>query len=399
MFCRENLNAGIWSYNFEDIKNGVYRGKDTEVLFFQHIMAMLNVANITWVPFEEQIWSDSSQSKSLINQIRFGQVDIHSAFVTFSPQRFNAVRFIYPFSYEHMSLAVPKEPAEANYLRLSSSSVLTSIFALLILFKFLHVSKNLYIPTSLRNLQSTTLFVLIISIALSVVLKMYKINLTALAITPKSRIPKTILQLAEQLQAGRYRMIDKATSSFIYEDVNKTGSPAEFGTLKRALDRFPPVIVPAKMICKKILENVRNPIAKYVYLNTEVKIESICDKRNQSEIQIIPVPNGSFYTRSFIVSPNCTGLKKRIDKLAVSGNLNLHRYRMLRATLKTPAGKSSVKNKKTLKYQNSQKLPFYREIFLLLIVALGACILIWLLELVSSNVCRVLGVCFYTGTS
>lgn len=375
-----NLNVGIWSYQVRDIKNGVYRGSDTNILFLQHMLALLNVRNLTWVSVEENGWLDLSNKNSLTNQLRSGLIDVHSGLMIVNFERLKLFNFSFPVTFEQMSLAAPKDSPATPYLQLNSSPLWTFILLILFLIRLAILSKSLFIPIPFRKLRLTSLILILIGIGLSVAFKCYKINLTAAAVAPSAEVPKTLAQLAEKLEAGSYRLVDKGPNTFVFEEVNKSDSK-DFTSLKRALDKFPTHIVAAHQICHTVAVTTVDQPVKYVYLNTDDRTRLLCE-RYLSQMQIVQVPSALYYARSFIFSPNCKKLRDSITYMAASGNLAVYRHYMFMAK----AGRENGAPKKTTKFKKSDKflifrnLQFYRQVFQVFLGTIGLCILAWIIE-------------------
>lgn len=384
----EKANVGIWSWSTGDIsKDGVYTGRDPEVLLLQSLLISLKVKNLTWVSVSQSGWFNLTDKSSLASQIRDGFIDIHSSFMIFTADRFNLFSFAYPFTYEHMSLAVVKHSPATTYLRLISSFFWGFTFMALFLAKLLLMSQDFFVPTLLRKLRLSSLVFVLFSVGISATLKFYKINLTALAVAPNAEVPVTLRELANQLETGTYRLVDKSTSNFVFEDVNKSDSHADFAILKKALAKFPPYVLSVEEICSTVANPKANELVKYVYLNTEENIKVFCD-RYFSQFQLIPIQNSGFYTRSYIFSPNSTELRKKITRLASDGNLAIFRYHLSlrKAKAETSAPKRTGKFKKSESFNNSRQLTFYRQVFQLFFGALAVCTLAWALENVGSKI-------------
>lgn len=377
----DNLNVGVWTRNAPDIKNGVYKGSDFEVLLFQFILTSLNLRNITWIPVSETGWFSLSDGNSLASHLRSGRIDIHSGMMFYSVERFNLFTFTYPLTYEKISLAVPKASGPPPFLKLFSTSLWSCGFALLFVIKMLHLSHPICIPISIGKLRSMQLTFILIAIGLSASSKCFKINLTALAVAPNTEVPRTIQQLAEQLNTGSYRLTDKGTSTFIYEKVNGTNNNTDYSILKRALDKFPVHIVSAERICQTVAKSTVDKSTKYVYLNYEERILQLCPKY-LSEIQIFPVASSPVNSQSFIMSPNSTKLRNSVNRLIFSGIIGSHRrYKFLgQSRWKTELYKREMTVSKSAKFSKFRQVSFYREVFEVFLCAMGICSLIFTLE-------------------
>lgn len=323
------LNVGIWTTSATDIsKDGLYRGSDPEVLLLQTVLLMLRFRNWTWVPVVNNGWYNASDPSSLAGQIRSGLIDVHSSLVLLTPERFFLLDFVFPFSFEHLSLAVPKTQPPIAQLKIFSMPVWALVLLVLFLIRILLLSRGSWVSYRARKLRQSQIIFILISVGFSAAFKLYKINITAMTITSASNAPKTIQQLANGLHTGKFRMIDKSSNGFVYEQLNSTNISGVAAILKESLVHFPPIHVETREnVCKNVAKNSDENSLSYVYLNTDVSIIEFCSLY-LSKIDIVAVESAGFYMRSYIVSPNNTRLRSALAELSTSGLMRTARMRI-----------------------------------------------------------------------